>query len=416
MRTPALRGLCAATALAMAAGLGMSAPAVAAEEPEVHAVPDDGVFRMTGSGWGHGRGMSQWGAYQAAVEGVAHADILRFYYPGTVLAELPTAPVRVLLATDTGRDLIVRSVPGLAVRFGDAEQVALPTTVSRCTKPITRWRVRARGSSLSLDAYCRTWRKVQRVPDGRLTFVGPEGIVATQNGQVRRAYRGTVTGTMTGRRSVRVVNTVPMEQYLRPVVAAEVSPSWPTQSLLAQAVAARSYAAHEALGRAKAAFDLYDGVRSQAYPGAIEYDRRWRAIRTREHARTDAAIEATAGVHVTVDGRPALTQFSSSNGGATASSPLAHMRVAVDDWDARSTRNPRLSWTDTISAAALGARYPSAGRIQAIEVLAREGAGAWGGRITSLRIVGSEKSYTVTGDSAIRSVLGVYSSFLTFTS
>lgn len=415
MRNPALRGLCAATALALTAGLGSAAPAVAETAPETFAVPDDGVFRMVGSGWGHGRGMSQWGAYQAAVEGRTHAEILTFYYPGTVLAALPSARVRVLLATDTGRNLIVRAAPGLAVQVEDGDPVALPTSANRCTKKITRWRVRARGSYMSLDAYCRKWRTVQRVREGRLTFVGADGMVATQNGQVRRAYRGTVTGTMTGRRSVRVVNTVPMEQYLRPVVAAEVSPSWPEQSLLAQAVAARSYAAHEALGRASAAFDLYDGIRSQVYPGAVEYDRRWRVVRTREHASTDAAIAATAGVHVTVDGEPALTQFSSSNGGATASSPLPHMRVAVDEWDARAARNPRLAWTDTISAAALDARYPAAGRILAIEVLAREGAGAWGGRITSLRIVGAAKSYTVTGDSAIRSVLGVSSSFLTFT-
>ena len=94
-----------------------------------------------------------------------------------------------------------------------------------------------------------------------------------------------------------------MEQYLRPVVAAEVSPSWPVEALRAQAVAARSYAAHEALGRAAKAFDVYDSTRSQAYPGAVCYDSAWRVIRTREHASTDAAIADTAGLQVTVGGR-----------------------------------------------------------------------------------------------------------------
>jgi stage II sporulation protein D len=417
MRIPALRAVCATSTLALAAGLVIAAPAGAADAAaEVYRVPSDGVFRMEGSGWGHGRGMSQWGAYQAASEGRSHSEILSFYYPGTVLATLPATQVRVLLSTDTGRNLIVRATRGLTAQQAGSKPFVLPTKVKRCKKRITRWRARARGSKMTLDAYCKRWRKVRRVSGQTLTFANPDGLVSTQSRQVRRGYRGTVTATKTGRRSLRVVNTVPMEQYLRPVVAAEVSPSWPEESLLAQAVAARSYAAHEALGRAGKPFDVYDVIRSQAYPGAVQYNRKWRVIRDREHARTDAAIRATAGLHVTAGGQPALTQFSSSNGGATASTPLPYMRVALDEWDARATKNPRLSWTDSVSASSLARRYPSAGRIRAIEVLSREGAGNWGGRITALRIVGDSRSYTVRGDSAIRSVLGVNSSFLTFTS
>ncbi len=116
MRVPALRPRTGALATGrlLAATLGIGAPASAAE-PEVYPVPADGVFRMQGSGWGHGRGMSQWGAYQAALTGVAHPQILSFYYPGTSVAPMPDAPVRVLLAADTGRDLVVRATPGLTV-------------------------------------------------------------------------------------------------------------------------------------------------------------------------------------------------------------------------------------------------------------------------------------------------------------
>jgi SpoIID/LytB domain protein len=206
-----------------------------------------------------------------------------------------------------------------------------------------------------------------------------------------------------------------MEDYLRPVVAAEVSPSWPVEALRAQAVAARSYAAHEALGRSAWRFDVYDSVRSQAYPGAVSYDSRWQVIRWREDPRTDSAVAATAGIQLTTpDGRPALAQFGASNGGATAASPLPYMVVAADPWDSRCTRNPRLAWTDSVTIAALAARYPSAGPITAIEVLAREGAGPWGGRISALRIVGERRSYTLATDSAIRSALGTNSSMVTF--
>ncbi|MDH3958883.1 MAG: SpoIID/LytB domain-containing protein, partial [Actinomycetota bacterium] len=256
----------------------------------------------------------------------------------------------------------------------------------------------------------------KRIESGRITFEVPGGIVGTQSRQVRRGYRGAVTADRQGARSLRAINTLPMDTYLRPVVAAEVSPSWPVESLRAQAVAARSYAAHEALGRAGQSFDVYDSVRSQAYPGAVWYDRRWKVTRDREHARTNQAIADTAGIYVTAGGKPALTQFSSSNGGATAVSPLPHMVAAVDVWDSRATPNSRRAWTDSVSASTLRARYPRAGAIRAIRVLAREGAGSWGGRVSTLEVVGANRSYTLTSDSAIRAALGVHSSFLTFTS
>jgi len=40
------------------------------------------VFTITGSGWGHNVGMSQWGAYAMAQQGYNYKDILTFYYTG----------------------------------------------------------------------------------------------------------------------------------------------------------------------------------------------------------------------------------------------------------------------------------------------------------------------------------------------
>ncbi|HYN56807.1 MAG TPA: SpoIID/LytB domain-containing protein [Motilibacterales bacterium] len=417
MRVPALRpkvGVLVVAASLAAATLGLAGPASAAE-PEVYPVPADGVFRMQGSGWGHGRGMSQWGAYQAASSGVLAADILAFYYPGTVLAALPDAQIRVLLAADTGRDLVVRATPGLTVTQVGRDSIQLPVTPSGCSAPASRWRVRATASGMTLGVHCGGWRTVDKVAGGTLEFAVPDGLVGTQNGSVRRGYRGTVTALRTGSRALQVVNTLPMELYLRPVVAAEVSPSWPVESLRAQAIAARSYAAHGALGRAKKSFDVYDSTRSQAYPGAVWYDSSWRVVRTREHVNTDAAIADTAGVHVTSQGLPALTQFSSSNGGATAASPLPHMMTQADPWDGAATKNPRLAWTDSVSASSLRARCRGAGVIGAVRVLAREGAGPWGGRISQMEIVGASRTCTLASDSAIRATLGVNSSVLTFT-
>ena len=45
----------------------------------------DGTFIVTGSGWGHNVGMSQWGAYSMALQGFTYDEILRFYYTGIEL-------------------------------------------------------------------------------------------------------------------------------------------------------------------------------------------------------------------------------------------------------------------------------------------------------------------------------------------
>ena len=58
MRFHVVRGLSAATVLAVGSALLPAVPVAAGESSAVesHPVPDDGVFRMVGSGWGHGRG------------------------------------------------------------------------------------------------------------------------------------------------------------------------------------------------------------------------------------------------------------------------------------------------------------------------------------------------------------------------
>ncbi len=400
----------------LVAGLLVVSPTVTgiatAAAVESYSVPASGVLTVTGSGWGHGRGLSQWGAYQAAKEGATTAQILAFYYPGTTLATRPAASVRVLLAGDTGRDLVVRRADRLRlVRAGRAD-LALGRPAG-CASTPSRWRLRAVGRSLRLDAYCGHWQHGSKVGKSA-TFATPAGVVATQDGSIRRGYRGTVSATWIAKRSVRVVNTVPMEQYLRSVVAAEVSPSWPAAALRAQAVAARSYAAASAAFAGSPAYDVEDGIRSQAYPAAVSYLAGWKVARVHEHPATDQAIAQTAGLYVMSGTQVALTQFSASNGGATAASPVAWMVARADPWDARAATNPRLRWTRTVSVATLTKRY-GLGSLRAVQVLGREGAGPFGGRVTAVRLVGTASSRTITGDSAIRAALGLHSTMFTLT-
>jgi peptidoglycan hydrolase-like amidase len=169
----------------------------------------------------------------------------------------------------------------------------------------------------------------------------------------------------------------------------------------------------ERADRAGQTFHVYDTTRSQAYPGAVLYDDAWRPVSNYEDARSSDAVRATAGVWLHDGTAPAFTQFSSSNGGWTSRGSQPYLPIQEDRWDASPSANPNREWRDSVSAASLQSRYPSLGTVQRISVTRRDGGGLWGGRVLSVTLQGSSGSVTIIGDSAIRSALGLRSSYFT---
>jgi len=126
---PAL--LAASTAFA---GLSILAPPAHAAD-EVFERPVDGVFPLVGHGWGHGRGMSQYGAYGAATQGKAYGEILAFYYPNTTPNASNLGEVRARLESYTGGAIGVRPEAGLSFEYyltGQGYNVLLAPTTTAC--------------------------------------------------------------------------------------------------------------------------------------------------------------------------------------------------------------------------------------------------------------------------------------------
>src|SRR3954449_13569805 len=105
---PAVRPLVLALILALLAPAHARADEVAAPAP-------DGSFAVEGHGWGHGRGMSQYGAQGASELGKTADDIPAFYYPGTARTVYGNTSIRVLLQADEGTDTQVYPATGLKV-------------------------------------------------------------------------------------------------------------------------------------------------------------------------------------------------------------------------------------------------------------------------------------------------------------
>ena len=282
---------------------------------DVFARPSTGRFSLTGHGWGHGRGMSQWGARQAAASGSTEPTITSFYYPGTTRSSTaPNSSIDVLLTADTGSDVIVRAEPGLAVSYraqsGQQTNVTLPNRIGSCT--VGWWRAQATQSDIAIQALCggsyTTWRSRSQVSaSAPVVFTPSDGIADVarrlSSGFERKAYRGSIEAHLVGS-SLRAVNSVPLEEYLRGVVPNEMPSSWPQEALRAQAVAARTYAMREAQDRG-GYFDVYDTTASQVYPGARLYDSSWRVVRSyeaqrptlRSRPRGASTCVTTAGPH-----------------------------------------------------------------------------------------------------------------------
>ena len=268
----------------------------------------EALLVVSGRGWGHGVGMSQYGALGMAKAGRSHDEILAYYYTGTELQPAPTTELRVLLAEGrravaigsavpfTARDATgrIRRLPAGTVTLGPDLQ--LPTSTPGAP-PATR-------------------------PKPPLVFrPGKESPLALDG----RQYRGRLEVGVQGE-YVRVVNIVALESYVQGVVAGEMPFTWPREALRAQAVAARSYAL-ATLVKGKP-FDLYSDVRSQVYLG----------VEGEKPATTDA-VRSTAGEVVTYAGEVATTFYFSSSGGRTASAadvfgtPVPYLVSRPDPWD-----------------------------------------------------------------------------------
>ena len=77
-----MRRLAATVVAALACVAASAGPATAAAPPPT-------AFVLAGGGWGHGVGMSQWGAFGQAKAGRDYRTILAHYYPGTTLGPPP---------------------------------------------------------------------------------------------------------------------------------------------------------------------------------------------------------------------------------------------------------------------------------------------------------------------------------------
>lgn len=346
---------------------------------------------IRGAGFGHGVGMSQYGALGFAQHGWDHRRILAYYYKGTTIGKLTEDPtVRVLLQGGHSRYM----VRGAAT----AAQLRLDPKITY-TAVLTGGKVAIRHGKKELGTV-----------DGTLHLAAPSGGTVTlfgqaSNGLANGSYRGAIDITRSGSGMV-AVNSLPLESYVAGVISAEVGASWPAEALKTQAVAARTYAVTTNAGGPGSLFSEYADTRSQMYRGV-----------SAETPATNAAVKTTSGEVVTYAGEPVTTYFFSTSGGRTeniensfiGSDPKPWLKSVVDPYD---TVSPVHKWGPLSFSLASASKHLSGyvqGRLKKIRVVQR----GISPRIVRAQIVGTRGTSAITGPQ-LRRAFGLRDTWIIF--
>ncbi|MEP6762007.1 MAG: SpoIID/LytB domain-containing protein [Sporichthyaceae bacterium] len=407
--------------------LPMQASAAEASYP----VPANGVLTLSGRGYGHGAGMSQYGAKGGAEAGATATSILQTYYPGTAKLDIGNPTMRVALTrqgaegktcssalpTSAYPCFRIRAQQGLRVRSTPTagwwtprlDNVTAFAVVRDSVNPTTKLEVRVRRNGV-----WQQWGPKNTAGPIEFKDTGGSALTLQYSNGTERAYRNTLRAVRTAADTLARVNSLPMELYLRGVVPAEMPASWPKAAVAAQAVAARTYAYADMKRDVSAPWHICDSTACQVYGG----------VGAESSTATDK-FSATAGHVRVVAGKPITAFFASSNGGWSIDANASYLPARKDSWD------PVNPWSRNISASCLESKYAvGRGSLVRFVVVRRDGHGQWGGRVREVRLEFVRGSVTVTGngtafsdDGALRKLgagcgetAGLRSSWFTITS
>src|SRR4051794_22244063 len=346
-------------------------------------------FTIRGAGFGHGIGLSQYGAYGYAAHGASSSGIVLHYYKGTHLGNMAGRTIRVLLQQGNGTVWISG-----ATRAGNHK---LDSTKS--------YRLMRKG----IDSV-----ELRTARGKRIATMGGVVSVASSSGSFvlgGRAINGLSGGRYRGKLEVRAgtfggltaVNALSLDDYIKGVIVGEMPTSWPQQALEAQAIVARSYALTTDAGGA--VFDQYPDTRSQMYYGM-----------SRETSGTNQAVQSTSGQIVMYGDGVATTYYFSTSGGRTenienswpGTAPVPYLKSVDDPYD---NLSPRHRWRFVWSKSTLDKKLGSfvKGKLKMVKVTKR----GVSPRIVDAQVLGTRGTVDVTGPQ-LRSRLGLYDTWAYF--
>ena len=283
-------------ALLIAALISSAAPAQAIEIPP--------TFEFTGSGYGHGVGMSQIGARSRALAGESASAILNYYYKDVQVAPfVDTHTIRVNIAHLVKSVSFTTHTPGARIDVFEGD-------VGNSTQslPITSFATKKRTTF--------TTASLPKEKALTLRWVGENPIITMTQGSVSTKYKYGYITIKALKGALVVTNTLALrDEYLWGI--SEVPSSWPAAMLEAQAIASRSYALSKlSVIRPSCDCQVYSHITDQNFVGySKESEARFGLLWKDAVSRT--IVDTQTSLVVLSNGKPAQTYFFSSSGGAT---------------------------------------------------------------------------------------------------
>jgi SpoIID/LytB domain protein len=355
--------------------------------PPANAVPNEWI--IVGSGWGHGVGLSQYGALGQALEGRSWQDILSHFYPGTNLGDSPGDKQIVVGLSQDKTAVFVR-----LDKFSDDAQLEM----SIDGNPVatigsgTVIRIEANGTSV-VTSGGDDGRAEARGSGKKISFRinAGSGLINTNSGTPEtnalsalsspghRYKYGTLNVVYGGDNDGRVDLYTSISMRLAdeyPLGIAEMSSSWPKAALVAQVVASRSYGLGKANSglRGNCGCHIYNNATDQVYVGYSKESDAWR------DAVSSAVNGAGQPAVLTFGGKAITAYFASSTGGRTMSTldawggNVAWSQSVDDNWSLNA-RNPNARWGVRMSQSAIAAAL-GLSNVQSIDVVERYNSGA----------------------------------------
>jgi len=355
--------------------------------PPANAVPNEWI--IVGSGWGHGVGLSQYGALGQALDGRSWQDILSHYYPGTSLSDSPVDKQIIVGLSQDKTAVFVR----LDKLTDDAQlEMSIDGNPVATIGSGTIIRIESNGNSVVTSggddgrAEARgTGKKISfRISAGSGLINTNSGTPDTNAGSAlsspgHRYKYGTLNvvygGDNDGRADLYTSISMRLaDEYVLGI--GEMSSSWPKAALVAQVVASRSYGLGKANSgiRGNCGCHIYNNATDQVYVGYSKESDAWKdAVNSALNGAGQPAV-------LTFGGKAITAYFASSTGGRTMSTldawggNVAWSQSVDDNWSLNA-RNPNSRWGVRMSQSAMAAAL-GLSNVQSIDVVERYSSGA----------------------------------------
>jgi len=326
-------------------------------------------FEFTGSGYGHGVGMSQIGAKARAVSGESATAILNYYYKDVQVAPyVDTHTIRVNIAHQVKSVAFTTHTPGARI---DVFEGDIGNSIE--SAPINSFVTKKRATF--------TVASLSRSNVITLRWVGENPIITMTDGSVSTKYKYGYITIKVVKGAMEVTNTLALrDEYLWGI--SEVPSSWPAAMLEAQAIASRSYALSKlSVIRPSCDCQVYSHITDQNFVG-FSKESEPRVGLFWKDAVSRTIVDTSTSLVVLSNGKPAQTYFFSSSGGATQTSrdawgeATAFTQSVPDTASVDIKLNPRFATWKASSTQELVAKAFLLPNVVSLEILSRNQAGA----------------------------------------